>query len=64
MADSSIQLWFIVILVFILAVKFSEYVYDIRQPRIVTQSPASPEPKDDDPPPYDDIDKYSIVETV
>ena len=64
MADSDLQLWFIVILVFILAVKFSEYFYDVRQPSVVIQPPVLTEPKDDDPPPYADIDKYSVVETV
>ena len=64
MADLDVQLWLIVILIFILAVKLSKYIYDKRQSQFVSQPTVLPEPKDDEPPPYDDIDKYSIVETA
>ena len=66
MDENGVQIWFAAILIFILAVKLSEYIYDyaqieeIARPRSTRQVP-SEEPKDDSPPPYDEIDKYSIV---
>ena len=68
MAEANgVEIWFAAILIFILAVKLSEYIYDygqieeIARPQSRRQVP-SEEPKDDLPPPYDEIDKYSLVQ--
>ena len=69
MDEHGVQVWFAAILIFILAVKLSEYIYDYGQIEEIarpqrTRHVPSEEPKDDLPPPYDEIDKYSIVQCV
>ena len=64
MNENGVQVWFAAILIFILAVKLSEYIYDYGQIEEIarpSRQVPSEEPKDDLPPPYDEIDKYSIV---